>query len=70
MGKRQTKTMLENRPTGVSLDKGNGNPLPIFVHEDKNLHPKTYSIMQDVAKIVDYKGIEGWFDLKRRFIGI
>ena len=54
--------MIENRPDWcISRQRNWGVPLPFFMNKDTGeLHPRTLEIMEEVAKLVEEKGIEAW----------
>lgn len=54
--------MIENRPDWcISRQRNWGVPLPFFMHKETGeLHPRTLEIMEEVAKMVEEKGIESW----------
>lgn len=58
--------MIENRPDWcISRQRNWGVPLPFFMHKETGeLHPRTLEIMEEVAKIVEEKGIESWATAK------
>ena len=55
-------SMIENRPDWcISRQRNWGVPLPFFMHKETGeLHPRTLEIMEEVAKLVEEKGIEAW----------
>lgn len=58
--------MIENRPDWcISRQRNWGVPLPFFMHKETGeLHPRTLEIMEEVAKLVEEKGIESWATAK------
>jgi isoleucyl-tRNA synthetase len=58
-------SMLESNPDWcISRQRTWGSPLPLFMHKDSGeLHPNTQALIEDVAKRVEKKGIQAWFDL-------
>lgn len=58
--------MIENRPDWcISRQRNWGVPLPFFMHKETGeLHPRTLEIMEEVAKMVEEKGIEFWATAK------
>lgn len=58
--------MIENRPDWcISRQRNWGVPLSFFMHKETGeLHPRTLEIMEEVAKMVEEKGIESWATAK------
>ena len=58
--------MIENRPDWcISRQRNWCVPLPFFMHKETGeLHPRTLEIMEEVAKMVEEKGIESWATAK------
>ena len=58
--------MIENRPDWcISRQRNWGVPLPFFMHKETGeLHPRTLEIMEEVAKMVEERGIESWATAK------
>lgn len=71
-GKNRIHKMVESRPDWcISRQRTWGIPIPLFIHKETNeLHPKTLELMEEVADVVDERGIDGWFDRDAKdFIG-
>lgn len=58
--------MVENRPDWcISRQRTWGVPIALFVHkETSEPHPRTAELIEAVAKMVEQKGIDAWFDLE------
>ena len=65
-GQARLESMIANRPDWcVSRQRNWGTPMAFFVHrESGELHPRTDELVEQVAKRVERKGIEGWFSLE------
>ncbi|RUO65835.1 Isoleucyl-tRNA synthetase [Pseudidiomarina planktonica] len=65
-GQSRIQQMVSGRPDWcISRQRTWGNPLAVLVHRDTDaLHPRTLELMEDVAKLVEQKGIQAWFDLE------
>lgn len=63
-GNVRMKNMLEHRPDWcISRQRSWGTPITLLLHKETNeLHPDMPNIMEHVAKLVEEKGIEAWFD--------
>ena len=64
-GEARIDTMVANRPDWcISRQRTWGVPMTMFVHhETEELHPHTLEILEEVAKRVEEKGIQAWWDL-------
>jgi len=65
-GRARIEGMVENRPDWcISRQRTWGVPIAIFVDKRKGeLHPDTRNLLETVAKRVEQKGIDAWFDLE------
>src|SRR5699024_6995332 len=54
--------MIANRPDWtLSRQRQWGVPMAFFVHKETGeLHPRTPELLEEVAKIIEQKGIEAW----------
>ena len=64
-GQNRIEAMVENRPDWcISRQRTWGVPIALFVHkETQQLHPRALELMEEVAKRVEVKGIQAWWDL-------
>ena len=65
-GEARIQGMVENRPDWcISRQRAWGVPIPLFVHKQSGeAHPETERLIEEVAKRVEARGIEAWFDLE------
>ncbi|MBW6477307.1 MAG: isoleucine--tRNA ligase [Chromatiales bacterium] len=64
-GQARIESMVQNRPDWcISRQRNWGVPIALFVHKTSGrLHPNTSSLIEQVARRVEEKGIDAWFDL-------
>ena len=64
-GRQRIESMVAGRPDWcVSRQRAWGVPIPLFVHKASGeLHPDTPRLLQEVARRMDVRGIEAWFEL-------
>lgn len=65
-GQARIEGMVDGRPDWcISRQRTWGVPLCLLVHKDTDeLHPDTTELMEKVAKLVEQKGMQAWFDLE------
>ena len=65
-GQARIDSMLESSPDWcISRQRTWGVPITLFVHkETQALHPETSRLIEDVAVLVEQKGIDAWFELE------
>jgi isoleucyl-tRNA synthetase len=66
-GQARIESMLEGRPDWcISRQRTWGVPITFFVHKQtRELHPRTGELIEQVAKRIEEKGIEAWFELEK-----
>lgn len=64
-GKERIQSMLQDRPDWcISRQRTWGVPIALFVHKQTmQLHPDTARLIEQVAQLVESRGIDAWFDL-------
>ena len=64
-GEARIAGMVENRPDWcVSRQRTWGVPITLFVHKTTgDLHPDTPALIESVAKRVEQKGVDAWFEM-------
>jgi len=64
-GQARIEKMVENRTDWcISRQRTWGVPVALFIHkETEELHPRTVELVEEVAKRVEQKGIQAWWDL-------
>jgi isoleucyl-tRNA synthetase len=64
-GESRIETMVAGRPDWcISRQRTWGVPIALFVHKDTGeLHPRTDELLEQVAKLVEQKGIQAWWDV-------
>lgn len=64
-GQARIEKMVENRPDWcISRQRTWGVPVALFINkETEELHPRTVELVEEVAKRVEQKGIQAWWDL-------
>ena len=64
-GKSRITSMIENRPDWcISRQRTWGVPIALFIHKETDaIHPDTVGIMEKVAKLVEQKGVDAWYDV-------
>ncbi len=65
-GESRIETMVSGRPDWcISRQRTWGVPIALFVHKDSGeLHPRTDELLEEVAKLVELKGIQAWWDIE------
>lgn len=65
-GRARIEGMVEGRPDWcISRQRTWGVPIAIFVHKQSGeLHPNTADLIEQVARRVEKKGIDAWFDME------
>jgi isoleucyl-tRNA synthetase len=66
-GQARIESMIEGRPDWcISRQRTWGVPITFFIHKETGeLHPRTVELIEQVAKRIEEKGIEAWFELKK-----
>ena len=66
-GQARIESMLDGRPDWcISRQRTWGVPITFFIHkETRELHPRTPELIEEVAKRIEEKGIEAWFELEK-----
>lgn len=69
-GQARIEGMVADRPDWcISRQRTWSVPMPLFVNPDTNeLHPKTSEHLETVAKLIEARGIEAWFELDAKEI--
>jgi isoleucyl-tRNA synthetase len=64
-GEERIHGMIENRPDWcISRQRTWGVPIAVFINrETQEPHPDTAQLIEKVAKLIEEKGIDAWFDL-------
>nr|WP_136250161.1 isoleucine--tRNA ligase [Ningiella ruwaisensis] len=64
-GRSRITSMVEGRPDWcISRQRTWGVPIALFIHKQSGeLHPNSAEIMEKVAKAIEQKGIQAWWDL-------
>ncbi|WP_158967074.1 isoleucine--tRNA ligase [Paraglaciecola sp. L3A3] len=64
-GESRIETMVSSRPDWcISRQRTWGVPIALFVHKDTgDLHPRTDELLEEVALLVEQKGIQAWWDI-------
>ncbi len=64
-GQNRIEAMLEQSPDWcISRQRTWGVPIALFVHkETQELHPDTQNLIEQVAKLIEAKGMDAWFDV-------
>ena len=65
-GQARIESMIEGRPDWcISRQRTWGVPIAFFIHKETGeLHPRTNELIEEVAKQVEQKGIDAWFELE------
>ncbi len=65
-GQARLHGMIENRPDWtLSRQRQWGVPMAFFIHKETGaLHPRTPELLEQVAKLIEEKGIEAWQQLE------
>jgi isoleucyl-tRNA synthetase len=65
-GQARIEGMIEGRPDWcISRQRTWGVPIAFFVHKETGeLHPRTGELIEEVAKRIEEKGIDAWFELE------
>ncbi|XBC38313.1 MAG: isoleucine--tRNA ligase [Buchnera aphidicola (Floraphis meitanensis)] len=69
-GKEKMIDMISNRPDWcISRQRTWGVPIPIFFHKNTGkLHPKLFSIINNIIKDVKKNGVQAWFDIDKKLL--
>ncbi len=64
-GQSRIEGMIRSRPDWcISRQRTWGVPITLFVHKETGeLHPRTLELIETIARRVEQRGIEAWFDL-------
>ncbi|WP_349432013.1 isoleucine--tRNA ligase [Methylomarinum sp. Ch1-1] len=64
-GQARIESMMEKRPDWcISRQRTWGVPIAFFIHKESGeLHPRSAELIEEVARRVERKGIEAWFEL-------
>jgi isoleucyl-tRNA synthetase len=67
-GEARIEGMVANRPDWcISRQRVWGVPIALFIHKESGaLHPKTATLIEEVARRVEREGVDAWFDLDPR----
>jgi isoleucyl-tRNA synthetase len=65
-GQARIESMLNGRPDWcISRQRTWGVPITFFVHKESGeLHPRTVELIEPIAKRIEERGIDAWFDLE------
>jgi isoleucyl-tRNA synthetase len=71
-GQERILGMISDRPDWcISRQRTWGVPIPLFIHKQTNeLHPETAELIETIAKQIEQKGVEAWFELDPKTLGI
>ncbi|MEC4747745.1 isoleucine--tRNA ligase [Methylomicrobium sp. Wu6] len=64
-GQARIESMLNGRPDWcISRQRTWGVPITFFIHKGSGeLHPRTIELIEQIAKRIEVRGIDAWFDL-------